>query len=129
MRRFKPKLETNCEPNIRKKILIRDGNLSQNQGTKEDNRSNKQYLYKPKDFYTLVRDQIYMNRTLGTDKNFMTSRLANNVGKKLFSYFNPTCALPSNWYLDEVLLLAMPKKDGWGGLADGPRLMENVVSR
>ena len=32
--------------------------------------------------------------------------------------------LPSDWYLDEVLLLAMPKTDGWGGLADGPRVME-----
>ena len=38
-------------------------------------------------------------------------------------------ALPSEWYIDEVLLLAMPKKDGWGGLADGPRVMEVVVSR
>ena len=28
--------------------------------------------------------------------------------------------LPLDWYLDEVLL-AIPKKDGWGGLADGPR--------
>ena len=37
--------------------------------------------------------------------------------------------LPSDWYLDEVLLLAMPRKDGWGGLADGPRVMEVVVSR
>ena len=34
-----------------------------------------------------------------------------------------------NWYLDEVLLLAMPKKDGWGGLADCSRVMEVVVSR
>ena len=38
-------------------------------------------------------------------------------------------SLPSDWYLDEVLLLAMPKKDGWGGLADGPWVMEVVVSR
>ena len=37
--------------------------------------------------------------------------------------------LPSDWYLDEVLLLAMPKKDGWEGLADVPRVMEIVVSR
>ena len=36
--------------------------------------------------------------------------------------------LPSDWYLDGVLLLAMPKKDGWGGLADGPRVMEVIVS-
>ena len=36
--------------------------------------------------------------------------------------------LPSDWYLDEVLLLAMPKKNGWGGLADGPWVMEVVVS-
>ena len=27
--------------------------------------------------------------------------------------------LPSDCYLDEVLLLAMPKKDRWGGLVDG----------
>ena len=61
---------------------------------KEDNRSNKLYLYKPKDFYlyTSVRDEIYMHRTLGADENFMTSRLTKNVRKKLFSYFNPTCA-------------------------------------
>ena len=38
-----------------------DGNLSPDQVTKEDNRSNKQYLYKPKDFYTSVRDEIYMH--------------------------------------------------------------------
>ena len=37
--------------NIRKEILIRDGNLSLDQVTEEDNRSNKQYLYEPKDFY------------------------------------------------------------------------------
>ena len=35
--------------------------------------------------------------------------------------------LPLDWYLDEVLLLAMPKEDGWGGLADGPRAMEVVL--
>ena len=28
-------------------------------------------------------------------------------------------AVPSDCYLDEVLLLAMLKKDGWGGLAEG----------
>ena len=38
-------------------------------------------------------------------------------------------SLPSDWYLDEVLLLAMPEKDGWGGLADGPRVREAVVSQ
>ena len=65
LRRFKPKLVTNCK---------------------------KQYLYKPKDFYNSVRDEIYMHRTLGTDENFKTSRLTKNVRKKLFSYFNPTCA-------------------------------------
>ena len=32
--------------------------------------------------------------------------------------------LPSDWDLDEVLLLAMTKKDGWRGLADDPRVME-----
>ena len=37
--------------------------------------------------------------------------------------------LPSDCYLDEVLLLAMPKKDGWGGLADGLRVIEVAVSR
>ena len=42
-------------------ILMLDGNLSPDQVTKEDNRSNKQYLYKPKDFYTSVRDEIYMH--------------------------------------------------------------------
>ena len=78
--------------NIRKEILVRDGNLSLDQVTEEDNRSNKQYLYKPKDFYTSVRDEIYMHRTLGTDENFMTSRLTKNVRKKLVSYFKPTCA-------------------------------------
>ena len=36
--------------------------------------------------------------------------------------------LPSDWYLDEFFVLAMPKKDGWGGLADGPWVMEVVVS-
>ena len=30
-----------------------------------------------------------------------------------------TVTLPSDCYLDEVLLLAIPKNDGWGGLADG----------
>ena len=78
--------------NIRKEILIRDGNLSLDHVTKEDNRNNKQYLYKPMDFYTSVRDEIYIHKTIGTDKNFMTSRLTKNVRKKLFSYFNPTCA-------------------------------------
>ena len=34
-----------------------------------------------------------------------------------------------HWYLDKVLLLAMPKKDGWGGIADVPRVIEVVVSR
>ena len=29
-------------------------------------------LYIPKDFYTSVRDDIYIHRTLGTDENFMT---------------------------------------------------------
>ena len=42
---------------------------------------------------------------------------------------NNTVTLPSDWYLDEVLLLARRKKDGWGGLADGPRVMEVLVSR
>ena len=37
--------------------------------------------------------------------------------------------LPLGCYLDEVLHLAMPKKDGWGGLAVGFRAMEVVVSR
>ena len=32
-----------------------------------------------------------MHRTLGTDENFMTSRLTKNVRKKLFSYFKPKC--------------------------------------
>ena len=43
-------------------------------------------------------------------------QIRNTVSKKL--------PLPSDWYLDEVLLMAMPKKDGWGGLADDPRVME-----
>ena len=34
-----------------------------------------------------------------------------------------------DWYLDEVLLLDMPSKGRWGGLADGPRAMEVVVPR
>ena len=33
-----------------------------------------------------------MQRTLGTDENFITSTLTKNVLKKIFSYFNPTCA-------------------------------------
>ena len=33
-----------------------------------------------------------MHRALGTDVNFMTSRLTKNVRQKLFSYFNSTCA-------------------------------------
>ena len=37
---------------IRKEILVRDGNLSLDQVTEDDDRSNKQYLYKPKNFYT-----------------------------------------------------------------------------
>ena len=78
--------------NIRQKILLRDGHLSLDQVMKDDNRSNKQYLYKPKDFSTSVRDEIYMQKTLGTDHNFITSRLTKNVRKKLFPYFNPTCA-------------------------------------
>ena len=36
--------------------------------------------------------------------------------------------LPLDWNFVEVLLLALPKKDGWGGLADGPRAKEVVVS-
>ena len=47
--------------------------------TIEDNRSNKQYLYKPKDLFTSVRDEIHMQKTLGTDQNFMTSRLTKNA--------------------------------------------------
>ena len=42
---------------------------------------------------------------------------------------NLTRLLPFNWLVGEVLLLAMPKKDGWGGLADGLRAMEVVLSR
>ena len=42
--------------------------------------------------------------------------------------FNPHVLLPLDCHLDEVLLLAMPKKDGWGGLADGLRYMEDVES-
>ena len=38
--------------NIKKEILVRNGNLSLDQVTEEDNRSNKEYLHKPKDFYT-----------------------------------------------------------------------------
>ena len=61
--------------NIRKEILKRDGNLSLDQETKENNRSNKQYLYKPKDFNTLVRDvdqdnrgnKLYVQRTLNSN--------------------------------------------------------------
>ena len=45
--------------------------------------------------------------------------------KKLTTLIN----LPSDWDLDEVLLLTMPRKDGWGGLADDPRVMEVVVAR
>ena len=37
-----------------------------------------------------------MHRTLGTDENLMTSRLTKNVRKKLFLYFNPTCAKSAN---------------------------------
>ena len=73
--------------NIMKEILLRHGNLSVDQVTKEGNRSNKQYLYKPKDFCISVRDEIYMQKILGTNQNFMTSRSTKNV-----SYFNPTCA-------------------------------------
>ena len=72
--------------NIKKEIFIRDENLSIHQVTKEDNRSNKQYLYKPKEFYTSVRDEI------GAEENVMNSRLTKTGRKKLFSYFNPTCA-------------------------------------
>ena len=32
-------------------------------------------------------------------------------------------------HIDEVLLLAMPKKNGWGGLGDGLQATEVVVSR
>ena len=42
---------------------------------------------------------------------------------------NPLRSLPSDWYVEEVLLLAMPKKDVWGSLADGPRVLEVVASR
>ena len=77
---------------ILKEILIKDGNLSLDQVTKENNRSNEQYVYKPKDFHTSVPDELYMHRTLETDENFMTSRLTKNVCEKLFSYFKPTCA-------------------------------------
>ena len=74
--------------NIWKEILIRDEKLSLDLVTKKDNRSNKQYLYKPEDFHASVRGEIYMGiRTLGIDENFMTSRLTKNVRKKLFSYF------------------------------------------
>ena len=48
---------------------------------------------------------------------------------KYNDWTNGVFFLPSDWYLNEVLLLAMPKKDGWGGLADGPRVLEAVVSR
>ena len=43
--------------------------------------------------------------------------------------FNKKNNLPLDCDLDEVLLLAVPKKDGWRGLADDPRVMGVVVSR
>ena len=55
----------------------------------------------------------------------LTSRIICN-DKANYSYdFN----LPLDWYLDEILFLAMTTKDGWGGLAESPRAMEVVVSR
>ena len=57
-----PNLRRIVRQNIRKEILIRDGNLSLDQVTKEDNRSNKLYLYKPEDSYAMCevcKDCIY----------------------------------------------------------------------
>ena len=53
----------------------------------------------------------------------------NRVDVPLVATLSMSVTLPLDWYLDEVLLLAMPKKKGWEGLADGPRTMEVVVSR
>ena len=75
---------------IRWKILLWDGNLSLDQVTKEDNISNKHYLYKPRDSYTEVWDKIYLKETLVTDQHFMTFRLTQNYHKKLCSYVNAT---------------------------------------
>ena len=57
------------------------------------NRGNKQELYKPKDFCASVRDGIYLQNTLGTNQNFMTSSLTKNFYKELCSYVNATCAM------------------------------------
>ena len=76
--------------NIRKKILLQDRNLSLDQVTKEDNRSNKQYLYKPRDSCTEVWDNIHLKETLGTDQHFMSFRLTQNYHKTLCLYVNAT---------------------------------------
>ena len=47
----------------------------------------------------------------------------------LMSCLNNLNPLPLDWHLDEVLLLALPKKDGWGGLAGGLQAMQVVVFR
>ena len=54
---------------------------------------------------------------------------------KLNLRINLVCDIMSNYFLpldcdlDKVLPMTLPKKDGWGGLAEGPRTMEIVVSR
>ena len=64
---------------------------------------------------------------------YLTSRIINQKYTVYFQIFKVEVSLcwkcPLDWDLDEVLLLALPKKDGWGGLAGGPRAIEVAVSR
>ena len=34
-----------------------------------------------------------------------------------------------DWHIDEVLLLALPKKDGWGGLAGGSSTHDALIKK
>ena len=88
LRRLKLKLVTNFETSYQ--VENSSMNLSLDQVTKEDNRSNKHYLYKLRDYYTEVWDKIYLKETLFTDQHFMTFRLKQNYHKKLCSYVNAT---------------------------------------
>ena len=75
---------------------------------------------------TAIKNKPFVNRikikvTNNTTKTLRTLPYSNNL--------NQWRLLPLNWHLDKVLLLAVPKKDGWGGLSDGLWVMVVVVSR
>ena len=81
---------------------------------------NKGKLYKWRD-HTIF--DVMENGITSIDVNIVAPETC--VFDLQFSFMNP---LPLDWHLDEFFLLAMPKKDGWGGFEDGLQVMEVVLS-